>query len=106
MDKGVGERLIRQVVTSTVGACEACSQPFDESSASVVGHQDDLWFISLTCAQCQTRVLVAALIQENAPVAVADSPASGRTSRVDSEDVLAVRQFLDAFDGDFRALFC
>ena len=30
MDDGVSERLIKQVVASTVGSCGACAEPFDE----------------------------------------------------------------------------
>ncbi len=106
MDDGVSERLIKQVVASSVGSCQACAEPFDEQAVSVVGHQEDLWFFSLVCGHCQTRVLVAALVREGTPVPAGDAPmAKRRWSRVDAEDVLAVREFLDHFDGDFQALF-
>jgi hypothetical protein len=105
MDDGVSETLIKQVVASTVGSCGACAEPLDERAVSVVGHQEDLWFFSLVCDQCQTRVLVAALVREDAPVAAGDAPTPQRPSRVEGEDVLAVREFLDHFDGDFQALF-
>ncbi len=106
MDDGVSERLIKQVVASTVGSCGACAEPLDAASVSVVGHQEDLWFFSLVCAHCQHRTLVAALVREGAPVAAGDAPtAKARPTPVEAEDVLAVREFLDHFDGDFQALF-
>ena len=106
MDDGVSERLIKQVVASTVGSCGACAEPLDERAVSVVGHQEDLWFFSLVCGHCQARVLVAALVREGAPVPAGEAPmVRERSGRVESEDVLAVRAFLDHFDGDFQALF-
>lgn len=105
MDEGVSERLISQVVASTVARCGACDQPFGEQAVSVVGHQEDLWFLSLVCDQCQARVLVAALVREPSPVSYGDKPSPKRASRIDATDVLAVRQYLDRFDGDFQALF-
>ncbi len=106
MDDGVSERLIKQVIASTVGTCETCATPLDAASVTVVGHQEDLWFFSLVCDRCQARVLVAALVREGTPVAAGEAPtARSRAPRVESEDVLAVREFLDHFDGDFQALF-
>lgn len=106
MDDGVSERLIKQVVASSVGSCGACAESFDERAVSVVGHQEDLWFFSLVCGRCQARVLVAVLVREGAPVAAGDAPtATGRPNRVETKDILAVREFLDRFDGDFQALF-
>jgi hypothetical protein len=106
MDDGLSERLMKQVVASTVGSCGACAEPLDEHAVSVIGHQEDLWFFSLVCGHCQTRVLVAALVREGAPVTAGDALSTAeRSSRIESEDVLAVREFLDHFDGDFQALF-
>ena len=106
MDDGVSERLIKQVIASTVGSCGTCAEPLDERAVSVVGHQEDLWFFSLVCDHCQARVLVAALVAQGARVAAGDTPAApGRSSRVESGDVHSVREFLDHFDGDFHALF-
>ncbi len=106
MDDGVSERLIKQVIASSVGSCGNCGEPFDELAVSIVGHQEDLWFFSLVCDSCQTRVLVAALVNQRAAVGAADAPlGEERSCRIDNADVLAVREFLDHFDGDFQALF-
>jgi hypothetical protein len=105
MDEGVNQRLLRQVVASTVGACDACSTPFDELAVSVAGHEDDLWFFSVVCDRCHTRVLVAALVRDAAPVAIGESSSRDHPAAVAGDDVHAVRQFLDAFDGDFQSLF-
>ena len=105
MDDGVSERLIKQVVASTVGSCGACSEPLDERAVSVVGHQEDLWFFSLVCGHCQARVLVAALVRQGAPVAAGEASTPSRPGRVEAKDVLSVREFLDHFDGDFQTLF-
>ena len=105
MDNGVSERLIRQVVASSVGSCGACAESFEEREVSVVGRQEDLWFFALVCCHCQTRVLVAALVRAGAPVAAGDAPVPMRSSRVGDADVLAVHDFLSSFDGDFQTLF-
>lgn len=106
MDDGVSERLIKQAIASTVGTCGTCATPLDAASVTVVGHQEDLWFFSLVCGHCQAQVLVAALVREGMPVAAGDAPtAKSRTPPVETDDVHAVREFLDYFDGDFQALF-
>ena len=105
MNDGASERLIKQVIATTVGSCGTCAEPLDERAVSVVGHQEDLWFFSLVCGHCQARVLVAALVRQGAPVAAGDAPTPRRSSRVGAEDVLDVREFLDRFDGNFQRLF-
>jgi len=110
MGEGVNEQFIKQVVASTVGSCGNCGQRYDESSISVVGHQDDLWFLSLTCSNCRSQSLVAALVKESFQIAATDLlPDEAERFRdapaVGADDVLDIHQFLSEFDGDFRALF-
>jgi hypothetical protein len=105
MGEGVSERLIRQVVASTVGTCASCAEGFDEAAVSVVGHQEDLWFFSLVCDRCQARELVAAVVRESDGLAGGEVSPLDRSGKVSAEDVRAVHRFLDTFDGDFQALF-
>ena len=109
------ERFIREVVASTVGECRRCHCSYDIDSVSILGHQDELWFFSLVCGQCQSQGLVAAQIvtDPGVPAApgsetagVADPPdLSNPPTPVDAADVREIREFLDEFDGDFQAFF-
>jgi hypothetical protein len=109
MGEGIGDHLIRKVVASTIGSCGVCAQQLDEWAVSIIGHQDDLWFFSVTCHKCDTQVLAAALVRDSEPVAFGEvtgrdsEPSSQR--RIDVDDVRAVHRFLGAFNGDFQSLF-
>lgn len=106
----MSEQFIKKVVVSTIGTCANCGQTYDEACASIVGHQEDLWFLSLICDRCQSRGLVAALVKESGQFAITDlSPSELERFRdaplVGADDVLDVHQFLSGFDGNFKALF-
>ena len=108
--RGDSERLIKQVVASTVGTCIVCERDYDESSVSVLGHQEDLWFFSIVCSRCRSQGLVAALVKNPSELLVTDFQPGERerfegAPVVGSDDILDVHEFLSGFDGDFRALF-
>ncbi len=110
MGEGATEQLIKRVVASTVGRCGSCQQPYDEANVGVLGHQEDLWFLSLTCSRCRSQSLVAALVKESLQIALTDfvpdeAERFQHAPRVGADDVLDVRRFLSEFDGDFKALF-
>ena len=105
------ERLVKQAVLSAIGRCGTCGRPYDADSIEIVGHQEDLWFISLSCRSCHTRGLVAALIREQKqPQVLTDLTEEELAhltehSQVVADDVLAMHEFLESFDGDFASLF-
>jgi hypothetical protein len=105
------DRLVKQAVLNAVGKCATCGQPLDAGGVQIIGHQEDLWFVSLSCHKCHTRGLVAALIREQKePEIITDlSPielaSASERSTVAADDVLDMHEFLRDFDGDFANLF-
>lgn len=110
MEKGVSEWLLRQIVASTLAECGGCKRAYEPSNVTVLGHQEDLWFLSLICEHCQARCIVAALVRESDELGTPILCPEGcdldpQNVEVAADDVLAMHQFLDDFDGDFKALF-
>jgi hypothetical protein len=106
------ERQIKLAVAQAVSNCGECAARLEESSVSVLGHHENLWFLSITCARCRSRSLVSALVQESVipSLKLTDLTAEelarfDNAPRVAADDVLDIHQFLDHFDGDFRTLF-
>lgn len=111
MGSPIEEQFIKQVVASTAGPCGTCSQPFDVESISVLGHQEELWFLSLSCAHCRTQGLVAAMIKNIGDIPIDVNSADLGIVEPDTsvplttDDVVDLHAFLDGFDGDFQRLF-
>jgi hypothetical protein len=109
------EEQIKQLMATV--ACAACGAKYQPDSVDVLGHRDELWFLRVSCTACATSGLVAALVRgSEAPVAEAAvaPPDEAEHRRLDQAaspglvtraDVLRMRRFLAAFDGDFNALF-
>ena len=108
---GSFERLVKQAVLSAVSRCGTCGRSYGIDSVEIVGHQEDLWFISLSCRGCRSRGLVAALVKEQKqPKVITDlteQELAGAELRmpVVADDVLDIHEFLESFDGDFASLF-
>ncbi|HUE75500.1 MAG TPA: hypothetical protein VMP10_01630 [Chloroflexota bacterium] len=102
------EHFIREIVASSVGNCGDCGVTFGATDVSIVGHQDTLWFLSLSCPGCHNHSLIAAVIQESnateTPGEVVDAPAREASTPISSDDVTDMHEFLADFDGDFGKL--
>ena len=78
---------------------------------SVLGHEDELWFLTVSCSACDTQYLVAAIVKvDSVPEVVTDLTEAemGRFESfkvVNADDVLNMHDFLSSFDGDFSQLF-
>ncbi len=113
------EQIVKRLMTTV--KCTVCGSNYDGQDVNVLGHQEELWFLTVTCSRCHTRSLVAALVKgAGASEAVAGShagaepcgartevgdPAESPTAKVTADDVLDMHSFLEGFDGDFRRLF-
>ncbi len=96
------EGLIRRLMSSI--KCSACGQHYNSYDIDVLGHNDDIWFLRIRCDACQTQSLLAAIIKDTS--ARLASQLTGRKSEaVSASDLLEMHEFLDTFDGDFKALF-
>ena len=99
--------------------CSVCSATYAYENVTVLGHQDELWFLTVTCPDCQTQGLIAALVRGEdraagpTPVATpAEAPgaAAGAVTEappvrdpITDADVADMREFLHTFRGDLAA---
>ena len=104
------EKLIKRFMTSI--KCSVCRQRYEEDNVKVLGHQEDLWFLSVFCSACQTQCLVAAVIKEGkAPKVTTDFTEAEldkfkKMDKLTADEVLDMHSFLKSFNGDFSQLFC
>lgn len=106
------EGLIRHLIATV--RCSVCSATYEYANATVLGHQDELWLLMLTCPACRMQGLIAALVRGEeralgapAPPAPAEVPVSeARPSGppIGDADVADMREFLRTFRGDFAAV--
>ena len=103
------EKLIKRFMTSI--KCSACGQRYEVNNVKVLDHQEDLWFLSVSCSACQTQCLVAAVIKESeAPEVITDLAEAEwdkfqKMDKLTADEMLDMHSFLKGFDGDFSQLF-
>jgi len=105
----VDESGIKEMMTSA--KCSGCGQRYEIENIEVLGHHEDMWFLSVFCVACRAQYLVTAVIDgEGAPETVTDLSAAELEKFRDAEslkfdEVLDMHSFLKKFDGDFSRLF-
>ena len=103
------ENLIKRFMTSI--KCSVCGQRYEVDNVKVLGHQEDLWFLSVFCSACQTQCLVAAVVKEGKTPKVttdlteAELDKFKKMDKLTANEVLDIHNFLRDFDGDFSQLF-
>jgi len=103
------EKLIKKFMTSI--KCGVCGQRYEVDNIKVLGHQEDLWFLSVSCSACQAQCLVAAVIKESKTTEVttdlteAEWDKFKKMDKLTADEVLDMHSFLKGFDGDFSRLF-
>ncbi len=103
------ENLIKRFMTSI--KCSVCGQRYGVDNVKVLGHQEDLWFLSVFCSACQTQCLVAAVVKEGRVPKVttdlteAELDRFKKMDKLTADEVLDMHSFLKGFDGDFFQLF-
>lgn len=120
---------IKQLVLRRMERCIVCHRHFDQDDISVISREQDMWTMLVACPECHARNYVAAVMNDGNPEeaqlalrrlserATEDLVATGQTevlnpleevtsgSPVSAADVVDMYEFLNDFDGDFRALF-
>ena len=105
MEEGLIKRLMASI------KCGVCGQHYKEDDVDVLGHQEDLWFLTANCSGCHTRCLIAAEIKEDTVPEVITDLTTAELERFKkvgmpaADDVLDMHNFLKDFDGDFSRLF-
>ena len=103
------EKLIKRFMTSI--KCSVCGQRYGVGDVKVLGHQEDLWFLNVSCSGCQTKCLVAAVIKAGktpeviTDLAEAELDKFKEMDKLTADEVLDMHSFLKGFDGDFSQLF-
>ncbi len=103
------EKLIKRFMSSI--KCSVCGQRYEVDNVKVLGHQEDLWFLSVFCSACQTQCLVAAVVKEGRMPKVttdlteAELDKFKKMDELTADEVLDMYSFLKSFDGDFVQLF-
>ena len=117
------EKQIKRIVLDRMERCSVCHRGFEPDDVHVLSRKSDMWMLMVSCGECQARNFVAAVIgdgdAEEAQLALRrlgeehvrtrtdiepeDEGVSGEPVTVD--DVIEIHQFLQGFDGDFKALF-
>lgn len=103
------EGLIKRVMASM--KCGVCGQCYEPDNISVLGHQEDLWFLRVFCSACHTQYLVAAVIREGRmPEIITDLTEAEldkfrNAGKLTADEVLDMHNFLKDFGGDVSRLF-
>lgn len=103
------ERFIRRLVATM--KCAVCGRRYTASNINVLGHKDEMWFLSVSCPACNTYGLVAAVIKgDKEPAFVTDLTEAEyakfkSSEHIHADDVLDIHNVLKDFDGDFIKLF-
>jgi hypothetical protein len=117
------EKQIKRIVLDRMERCSVCHRGFEPDDVHVLSRKSDMWMLMVSCGECQARNFVAAVIgdgdAEEAQLALrrlGEEHVRTRTSiepeaegapgePVSVDDVIEIHQFLQEFDGDFKALF-
>ena len=99
------ERFVKRLLANM--KCGTCNKHYEPGHINVLGHQDNVWFLSVYCATCQSQGLVAAVVRHGkAPEVITDLSAAelakfARDGTITADDILEMHSFLKDFDGDF-----
>ena len=101
------DKFIKKLLSNM--KCGVCGQRYEPTNINVLGHREDLWFLSVFCPSCKSQGLVAAVIKEGKlPEVVTDLTEAEQkqfSRTVSSDDIIDIHAFLKGFDGDFSSLF-
>jgi hypothetical protein len=91
--------------------CVVCSEEYDEADVSIMGQQEELWMLMVSCQHCGTQGIILAIVREDEEIDFITDLTPEELERVHElppitgDDVLDIHQFLRDFDGDVRELF-
>ncbi len=103
------EQFIKRLIMTI--KCGICGHHYEGSNVRILGHRDDLWFLSVFCPACRSQGLMAAVIKEGSLPELVTDLTEEEYARfcplaiVGADDVLDIYNFLRDFDGDFSRLF-
>ena len=115
------EDLIKQLkCSSNLSECKVCGRLFNKEDIDILGHEEEMWVLRISCSACHSQSLLAALIDEEGytePTPGGPSPVEGLSDLMETEaekfkdviitsdDVLDMHDYLSGFQGDYSELF-
>ena len=92
--------------------CATCGQQYRPEDIRVMGHQDELWIMVVSCTDCGTQGIIFAMVREGeAPVAEVLSELTQEEweklrsiPQIGIDDVLDIHRLLRDFQGDMDEL--
>ncbi len=108
-DNRMHDQFLKRLV-STI-KCGVCGQRYEAANISILGHQNDLWFLGVYCPSCKSHGLVAAVVKEGKLPEIITDLSERELAEFESretvgtDDVLDMHNFLKEFDGDFSRIF-
>ena len=105
------ERMLKQVVSSF--RCSVCRRSFEREHVRVTARHEQLWIVSVRCRACRNQQIfwVALKGDEEGVESVLrdltneEEEHFAELAPVSGDDVLDMYEFLQGFDGDFKAFF-
>ena len=103
------EKFIKKLLSNM--KCGVCSKTYETTNVNILGHQKDLWFLSVYCPSCKSQGLIAAIIKEGKSLEAITELTEAEYAKfsaappIGSDDVLDMHTFLDKFSGDISSLF-
>jgi len=100
--------LIKHLISNI--RCAVCSRRYEPKDVQILGRQDDLWIMGVTCAHCHTQGMIFAVVREGQPPEVItemtpeELARAAELSPIDADDVLDMHRLLRGFKGDFYDL--
>jgi hypothetical protein len=123
------ESKIRKIVLERLGACRVCHRLHQGGDVRIISQKPDVWMMVVECPDCRSRSFVAAVVDEkqadDAKIALRrlageqmrdvslgmtgeelgeDEPEE-KAEPLSEADVTTMHEFLETFDGNFKALF-
>ena len=56
------EKFLKKLLATM--KCGMCGNQYQSGNVNILGHKEDLWFLSVFCPSCKTQGLVAAVVKE------------------------------------------
>ena len=103
------EKFIKKLLSNM--KCGVCGQHYEPTNVRVLGHQENMWFLTVFCPSCQSQGLVAAVIKEGKAAELVTELSEVEHSKfaasppIGPDDVLDMHTLLKKFSGDFSSLF-
>ncbi len=121
------EVRIKRIVLKRMERCVVCHHEFRTDDITVISRETGMWTMLVECTDCHARNFVAAVLNDGDPeeaqlalrrlteramretrelepeLELVDAPPV--TDPVNAGDVVDMYQFLQEFNGDFKALF-